>query len=361
MKNISYLVCVFLLIFGMEVRAEEPDYLELSWKEVARKMPDEWYGSVDAAKVAENVIKYQKDVGGWPKNLAMHQALSRRAKSLIKASAKDYGATIDNEATTLEMRFLARVYALQGGEELRRSFIKGLDYLLEAQYDNGGWPQFYPVRNQKHYSVHITYNDNAMLNVMNLLKDVYEGKEFAALQLPSNYMEQARASFDKGVEAILATQIVVNGEPTVWCAQHHRETMLPVQARAYELPSFSGSESAGITLLLMDIDKPSDKVIAAVEAAVSWFETNKIEGFRVDWFMDENGEMDRKLVADPDSGPLWARFYDLDNGKPFFCDRDGVKKWSMEEISQERRGGYAWYTEQGAKVLKRYPKWKKTL
>lgn len=51
-----------------------------------------------------------------------------------------------------------------------RSGRAGLDYLLAAQYPNGGWPQFYPLRSD--YSRHITFNDDAMTDVLALLEDV---------------------------------------------------------------------------------------------------------------------------------------------------------------------------------------------
>ena len=43
------------------------------------------------------------------------------------------------------MRYLARVYNGTGYERFKESFLRGIDYLLEAQYDNGGWPQYYPL------------------------------------------------------------------------------------------------------------------------------------------------------------------------------------------------------------------------
>ena len=80
--------------------------------------------------------------------------------------------------------------------------------------------------------------------------------------------ERCQAAFDKGVECILNTQIIVDGKPTVWCAQHDEQTLQPASARAYELPSFSGAESVGIVQLLMNIDHPSQRVIDAVKGAV---------------------------------------------------------------------------------------------
>jgi PelA/Pel-15E family pectate lyase len=342
------------------VSGQDDEYLKKSWKEVSRNMPDEWYGSAAALAVAENVLLCQKEIGGWAKNESYHHPMSEDDKAQVMAARQAVGATIDNGATTMEMRFLAKVYEQQGGAAVKEGFVKGLNYLLEAQYDNGGWPQFYPARGKDHYSSHITYNDNAIVHVMMLLRGVYEGhQDFDALNLSAELKDRSRAAFDNGVTCILNTQILVDGEPTVWCAQHDAKTLAPAQARAYELPSFSGAESVGLVSLLMDIENPRPEVVRAIEGAITWFETYKIEGLRMQGFRDEDGNRDRRVVEDPDATPLWGRFYDLEKTVPFFCDRDGIKKWSMAEIGRERRAGYGWYTNQPAKVLKKYPEWRK--
>ena len=52
----------------------------------------------------------------------------------------------------------------------RDAALRGIDYVLAAQYRNGGWPQFFPLRDD--YSRHITFNDGAMIGVMTLLDDL---------------------------------------------------------------------------------------------------------------------------------------------------------------------------------------------
>ena len=99
---------------------------------------------------------------------------------------------------------------------------------FKAQYPNGGWPQFWP--RPKGYYTHITYNDNAMVNVMELLREVYE-KKAPYEYVPDSICNRARAAFNKGVECILKTQVVLNGKPTVWCAQHDEHTLAPAKAR----------------------------------------------------------------------------------------------------------------------------------
>lgn len=168
--------------------------------------------------------------------------------------------------------------------------------------------------------------------------------------------QQARASFDKGIGCILKTQIRVDGKPTVWCAQHDEHTFVPAPARAYELASFSGAESASIVALLMSIPHPSPEIVAAVKGAVAWFETHAVKDIRVERVPDGSPKGDARVVSAP-GNILWARFYDLETGKPFFCGRDGVKHATLAEIEKERRGGYSWYTNAPQHVLDRYAKW----
>ena len=146
---------------------------------------------------------------------------------------------------------------------------------------------------------------------------------------------------------------------TSWCAQHDETTLLPVKARAFELSSLSGSESANIVMLLMSIDKPSKEIIEAVDAAVTWFEKVKITGLREEKVFNAIGKIiDKKYFFDENAKPIWARFMELENNRPFFCDRDGTKKYTIEEIGEERRSGYGWFATTPEKVLKKYPKWK---
>lgn len=363
MKRIT--AALLLTLMGVSAMAQssadQAEYLEKSWKQVATQMPDAWYASPQALHVADNVMLAQKEVGGWFKNKPYHHELTEAEKAELAEHKGDPGSTFDNGATIMEMRFLARVYAAQKLEPLANAFAKGLDYIFLSQYECGGWPQFYPVRTGKSvaYSGHITYNDNSMVNILKLLNDVAEADdEMAHLPLSDEVRAQARERFNRGIDCILKTQIVVDGQPTVWCAQHDAETFLPANARKFELASFSGAESVGIVQLLMDIDRPSAAVVAAVDGAVKWFEAHKIEGIRLDKQKDEQGRKNLVVVSDPAAPALWARFYDLETGKPFFCDRDGIKKNSLAEIGHERRNGYGWYTDTPAKVLKKYPEWR---
>ena len=172
-------------------------------------------------------------------------------------------------------------------------------------------------------------------------------------------MEKTGKAIEKGIECIVKTQYLQNGVLTAWCAQHDEVTFQPAKARAYELPSLSGSESAGVVDFLMEIENPSPEIINSVKAAVKWFDKVKITGYKVEEFTNSEGKKDRRVLSAPTAPPMWARFYDLENNRPFFCDRDGIKKYTLAEIGYERRNGYSWYSDSPQKILDKYPKWKK--
>ncbi|MGJ5643076.1 pectate lyase [Formosa sp. S-31] len=323
-------------------------------------MDEDWYGSKDAQDIADYVLLYQKDIGGWYKNIAMQTPLSESEKDELKKSkSKSKGCTIDNGATYLEMLYLSKVYKHTKNEAYKIAFLKGVDYLLEAQYANGGWPQFYPLK--EGYYTHITYNDGAMVHVMSLLKDLSQGSETLGITLDEATRAKTEMAFKKGISCILKTQYKQDSTLTGWCAQHDENTFLPAKARAYELPSLGGVDTAQIVLLLMSIDNPSDEVKRAVDAAVVWLEKTKITGLKEERYTTDDGKKEKRYIQDPGAKPLWARFMNLEDNTPFFCDRDGIKKASIMDIGRERRVGYAWYNSQPNKVLEAYPKWKKAL
>src|SRR5690606_27709065 len=101
---------------------------------------------------------------------------------------------------------------------------QGIEYLFAAQYDNGGWPQYYPLR--RGYYSHITYNDDAMVRVLEVVRAVARGEPPFEWVEPL-VREQAMQSESRGIDCILRTQIRVAGRLTAWCAQHDAETLAP--------------------------------------------------------------------------------------------------------------------------------------
>ena len=211
----------------------------------------------DLLQTAETVLVYQRESGGWPKNYDREERLTEARRKEIIADRQQRDSTIDNGATHREIRILASAFEQSGDEKYRKAALRGIQFLIDAQYENGGWPQYYPLTSG--YHLHITYNDGAMIGVMELFRDIVQREEefefvSGAFRLDC---EQALA---KGLNCILKTQVRLNGRLTVWCAQHDRETLKPAKARSYELASLSGHESVGIVVYLMSLENPSDEI-----------------------------------------------------------------------------------------------------
>jgi pectate lyase len=313
--------------------------------------PDAWFRGEEAARVAANILSFQSDLGGWPKNVDTTAAP-------YAGERKDLKPTFDNDATTDELRFLARVFNATGEERYRKAFDRGLDYILKAQYPSGGWPQFAPPP-EKTYHRHITFNDNAMVRLMEFLREVYSSERYSFVEAARR--RAARQAFDRGIECILKCQVKVGDRLTAWCAQHDEKDYRPRPGRTYELVSLSGDESVGIARLLMSLDEPTPEVIRAVEGAVAWFESARLKGMRVAVVKDEKSPTGRNrvVVKDADAPPLWARFYEIDSNRPLFADRDGVARYDLAEIGYERRNGYRWLGYWPQPLLEtEYPPWK---
>jgi pectate lyase len=306
-----------------------------------RKKPDEWFRSDEGRRTLENILSWQTEHGDWPKNT------DTTSKSSSGHGKKPAG-TFDNGATSGELRALARASRITGNEHYEQAFLRGFDHILKAQYPNGGWPQFYPL--SKEYHRHITFNDGTMIRLMEFLREATSGTDYAFLD--QDRRDAAKTAVERGVGCIMECQVVVDGTPTVWCAQHHAETLAPVQARSYEHASLSGAESAGILMFLMSLEKPTPEVIRAVKTGAAWFDSAKIEGYRY-----RKSRTEPALVKDPTAAPLWARFYEIKSNRPIFSDRDGVVKYNIEEIGGERRRGYAWYGNWGDRVARGFAQW----
>lgn len=305
------------------------------------RKPDRWFQSSEAEKAMKCIISWQSDVGAWPKNRDTTREEFSGDRSKLRG-------TFDNGATIDELRALARAFRITGEIEYKRAFLKGYDHILEAQYSNGGWPQYFPL--SKQYHRHITFNDGTMVRILELLKDTAVNADFKFLD--QTRRDATNKAITRGIKCILKCQIIVDGKPTVWCAQHDEITLAPASARSYELASLSGAESAGILKFLMSIDHPDPEAILAVKHGIAWFESNKIEGF-----LYRKGSDEPCLIRDSTASPIWARFYEIKTLRPMFCDRDGIPKFDIQEIGSERRDGYSWYGNWGIEIVECYAKW----
>ena len=309
-------------------------------------MTPAWFGADSAQRVADRILTWQTPSGGWSKHVDVMLRARAPGESFFSENTNwQYIATIDNGSTTSQMEFLARTDRARtsGNSTYRAAFVRGLHYLLDAQYPNGCWPQVYPLQGGYHDAA--TFNDDATLHVLELLGGVASGQfRFVG----NGDRAAARAASARGLDCILASQVMIGGRHTVWGQQHDPLTLQPVRARSYEHASLTAQESAHVLDYLMRLPAPNDRVIAAVHDAVAWLRATPVYGLTWDF---KTG-----LHEIPGAGPLWARMYELGTNRPIFSDRDGIVRYSWSELS-DRRIGYGWYTDAPIATLKTYESW----
>jgi PelA/Pel-15E family pectate lyase len=325
------------------------------------KPGDAWYAGPDASRLADVILSYQTPSGGWSKHTGYakgpRKAGTQWSSQYEPGQPPHYLATFDNRATTEEMSFLAYVWHATNRDDCRAALVKGLNFILDAQYPNGGWPQVYPIEGKYHDDV--TFNDDAMTRVLRLLQDAAAGDEPAFAFADAPLKARADHALATGIRCVLKTQIEISGKKTAWCAQYDALTLLPSNARAMEPATLSGVESAHILEFLMSLRNPSPEVVGAVDHGLAWFEAAKITG--IARTRGENG----KTVYLPDASSAevyWARFYDLKTGRPVFPGRDGVLYTSFEAMAANNRVGYDYYsTQPGSLLNSQQKKWRKRL
>ncbi|MEM9965792.1 MAG: pectate lyase [Asticcacaulis sp.] len=329
-----------------------------------------WYATPEARAIADTIVSFQTPTGGWSKNQdrtgparlpGQRYANNAETMEVGKGSFDEprdrywtFVGSMDNGATTTEMRFLGRVQAhLPGpeGDKYRQSIAKGVDYLLLAQYPNGGWPQNYPLEGGFHDGV--TFNDNVVAEAAMILSDVAEGHADFAF-IADDVRQKARQASERAVTVILKSQVIVDGKKTVWPQQVDALTLQPISARNYEMRSLASAESTDVLLYLMRFPDPSPEIRAAVHAGVAWLKSKAIYDVAFTKVSDDEG---RKLIAQPGAGPLWSRNYDLKTGLPIFGDWSKNIHDDVNEISKGRRNGYSWYNTHPQKALDAYEGW----
>ena len=306
-------------------------------------------GSMDIDQYTYNMTTWQIGNGGFYKAMADKYKSAYSGGQKSEWRAKDGGdlGTIDNNATIQEMRLLAVRYKETTNNNykvaFKTSFNKAVNFLLTMQRSKGGLPQVWPKRGN--YSDQITLNDNAMIRAMVTMMDIANKMSpFDSDIIDETTRSKMQGALDKAIDYLLKAQIVNNGNLTVWCAQHDTNSLAPVGARAYELPSKSGNESMGVVWFLMNWPKQTEAIQNAVKGAISWYKKNRLKDKA---FSKTAG------VVDKSGSSLWFRFYEVNSDDYFYCDRDGAstKTQDFMKISEERRTGYQWAGDYGSAIL----------
>ncbi|MDQ8023905.1 MAG: pectate lyase [Moraxellaceae bacterium] len=326
------------------------------------------YEPTQIVGIAENVLLYQRDVGGWIENQDATRILTSAEMDGIRKEKSNPKASFDNRNVYSQIEYLFAVYDQTGSARYRDAAMKGFDYTLGMQHKQcGGWPHTVP--GSEAYHPYITMADEVTSGILRMLRKVENGSApFASV--PASDRARAKAARERGDACILKLQIVQNGQPTGWAGQYDPQTLQPAQGRTFELPSIISWESVEVVRYLMSIPSPSPEVVRAIDGAMSWFDRVKLTGVKIEIvpidppvkYTWHTATTDRRLVADPKAPPLWARFYDLKDSSVVLANRDGTRAATYADVHHERRTGYNWYGTWPTPLIEtEYPAWKKRM
>lgn len=304
---------------------------------------DAWFQSDSARIVADAVLTFQTPSGGWSKRTDMTRPRALGTSYYSETPDWHYIPTFDNGATTGQLRFLARVHAIRPNARYAAAYHRGFQLLLSAQQPNGCWPQTYPLEGGYHDAV--TFNDDATVLVLTTLDEAVSADD--ATIVSSAERGSARVARQRGIACLVAAQVRIAGKATVWGQQHDPISLEIVPARKYELAGLAGRESAAIMTYLMGLPAPDARVVDAIHAAAAWFRDHAISGFRYEAYV---------LRADATAPPLWARLTEISTNRPIFSNRDAIKLYDWNQLT-DRRTGYAWFGTEPAEALSKYDMW----
>ncbi|MSU60143.1 MAG: pectate lyase [Pedosphaera sp.] len=327
-------------------------------------LPDQpSYTATQVREIAANVLLFQRDNGGWPKDYDMMAVLTEEQKKAVRDTHAATDTTFDNHTTHPQVDYLARAFAQLGDAAYRAACERGFDFMLAAQYAHGGFPQRWP--NPKGIGARITFNDGVMIGCLTVLKAAADHAPHFAW-LDDTRRQRAAAAARRGVECLLRCQTRVDGALTGWGQQHDEKSFATTAARTFELACTSPLDTTEIVRFLMTLEKPDADVVASVESAVAWLRQVKLTGIRVERiaapeveFVRHKTNTDVIVVKDDKAPPLWARMVEVGTNRPIFASRDGIKVYSLAEVDRERRTGSGWYVVSPRNLLDReYPKWR---
>ena len=322
------------------------------------------YSDAQITQIADNVLLYQRDNGGWVENRDPTRILNADEIAAITTEKGEATGSFDNRNVYSQVEYLSAVYLQTGDVRYRDAALRGVAYTLQMQHKTcGGWPHTVP--GSQSYHPYITMADEVTSGTLRTLRKLSDGA------MPFTWADAAtrsaaRVALEKGDACVLRLQVSQNGKLAGWAGQYKPDTLEPAMGRSFELASIVSQESVEMTRYLMGIPNPSPEQIAAIEGAIDWFQRSAITGWKIETFKIDppikyeyhTASSDRRLVQDANAPRLWGRFYDLNDNSVVLANRDSVRVKHYSEITHERRTGYGWYGVWPERLLSvEYPAW----
>lgn len=275
---------------------------------------------LDAARDVGRALAWgQRKEGGWDHRVDVAH-LTPNAETPQRKSGH---CTFDDDITQEAITFLMELDEELDEPWLDESVQLALQFMMEAQFDNGAWPQWYPLRGG--YHDYYTYNDNAINDCIRVMLEAHRRYQ------DPEYLESARL----GGDFMIASQLAA---PRAGWAQQYSHDLKPAWARGFEPPGVCTAATARNIRTLIDIYlyTGDEKYLGPIPDAIDWLNRSKLMPQAI--HEDEVGHAaDRKIDC-------WARLYEVKTNKPVYGDRENPRKmiYDIHDVSERERSSYGW-------------------
>jgi PelA/Pel-15E family pectate lyase len=275
---------------------------------------------LEAAKAAADALIWGQLVsGGWDYKIDFDPKGSQRwyyrhDKGKVDPKGRRNTSTLDDNNSQSALRFIMAVHKATGEGKYLSAVEYGLAFMLKSQFENGAWPQRYPLAS-KGYSRWYTFNDNAINDCISVMLDAYHIYGY------EEYLESAK----RGGDFIIASQLP---EPQAGWAQQYDHDMKPASARWFEPAAVNGAATPRNirTLVELYLETGEEKYLKPIPAAVDWLERSRMEDGK------------------------WARFYELGTNRPVYVNMDRKVVYEFVNI----RSGYSWMANYASSAIRLY-------
>ena len=270
-----------LELYKTQVQVQDPGITSMGnlFLDAYAVTKDEYYYQA-AEKAAEGLILGQLECGGW--NYFIDYDGDRSIKQWYNTIGKNawgfeeyyhyYGnATFDDLTTSDAAKFLLRIYFEKLDLKFKPALDKAIDFILQAQYPLGGWPQRFPLKYdyphgyKTDYTSFYTFNDDA----------IWGNLEFLALCYATLGQERFLDPIIRGMNFYLITQ---QGSPQAGWGLQYNMLIEPDHARSFEPASLNTSQTRDHILKLIKFYQWTGdrKYLSRIPDAIQWLESTKL-------------------------------------------------------------------------------------
>ena len=265
-----------------------------------------------ASEVAAALMTAQHPSGGWnylhdfagiESTRRWYDTIGKNGWRLEEFHHYYGNATFDDAGTSEAAQFFLRLYLSEREQRFQEPLQRALDFVLDSQYENGGWPQRFPfvddtpaLHGQPNYTRHITFNDDVAARNIRFLLTVWQT------------LGDSRAA-DAVKRAMNIFLDTLQPPPQAgWGFQHDAVTLQPAPARSYEPLSLSPQTTAQNIGMLLDFYEwtAEPRFLARVPEAIDWLESVRL---------------DASDIQIP--GREFPTYVEIGTNRPLYCHRRG--------------------------------------